>query len=216
MDSYLDNSVFFGRLRKGFLNDYQLGLKKVKNNLMKFHPMLLGAAILFTACSSPKYAYHFDHYDYSSGKKQTPDTAIPATEKDSPLVDRSASPVASTSNEIAPIEAKKDKKPLNAAHVLTQEYTSMSKTDRKEFRGQLKKEIKSYVKLNKVRKKDNGASVQATQAFDTTVALALVFGVAGIVLTVLASTSNVFWVLGAICIVIGAGLFVKWVSDGNG
>ncbi len=36
---------------------------------MKFHHMLFGAAVLITACSSPKSVYHFDHYDYNSGKE---------------------------------------------------------------------------------------------------------------------------------------------------
>jgi hypothetical protein len=216
MDSYLDNSVFFGRLRRGFLKGFQLGLKKVKSNFMNFHRMLLGAALLLTACSSPKYAYHFDHYDYASGKKPTtPSPAVVLTEQ-SPLKITPDAVMASSDIKIVEFGDSKDKKSSSAAKVLTKEYKAMSKSDRKEFRSQLKKEIKNYVKLKELGKKDDGGSLKATQAFDTIVALALVFGVAGIVLTVLASTSNVLWVLGAICIVIGAGLFVKWVSDGNG
>ena len=183
---------------------------------MNFHPMLLGAAILFTACSSPKYAYHFDHYDYFSGKKPATASPVLVIEEESPLQISSTTVVASADNKTVAIRDKKEKKSFTTAEVLTKEYTSMSKADRKVFRSQIKKEIKNYVKLKEVRQKDNGASIEATKAFDTTVALALVFGIAGIVLTVLASTSNVLWLLGAICIVIGAGLFVKWVSDGNG
>ena len=214
MDLYLGNSVFFGRLRKGFLKDYQLGLKKLKNNFMKFHQMLFGAAILLTACSTPKYVYHFDHYDYSSGKN----TTSPIVENQAPLSLNSETLVASSDNKVGIIEDQDEKVRASptTVEVLTKKYTSMSKADRKQFRGQLKKEIKSYVKLNEVRKKDNGASIKATKVFDTTVALALVFGVAGIVLIMLASSSNVLWVLGAIAVVIGAGLFIKWVSDGNG
>ena len=57
--------------------------------------------------------------------------------------------------------------------------------------------------------------VQATQKFDTLVTLAIVFGVAGIVMLMLA-VSNAFWVAGAICLVVGAFFFVKWVANGNG
>jgi hypothetical protein len=183
---------------------------------MKFHQMLFGAAILLTACSSPKYAYHFDHYDYSSGKKTTEKLISPIVEEQAPLVINSESLVASSDNKVVPLKDKREERASTTVEVLTKKYTLMSKTDRKQFRRQLKKEIKSYVKLDEVRKKDNGASIKATKAFDTTVGLALVFGVAGIVLIMLAGTSNVFWVLGAIAVVIGAGLFVKWVSDGNG
>jgi len=183
---------------------------------MKFHQMLFGAAILLTACSSPKYVYHFDHYDYTSGKKATEVLTSRIRETENPLQINSETLMASSENKVVTIDDEKVKASPTKVEILTQEYTSMSKADRKEFRNQLKKEIKSYVKLNEVRKKDNGASIKAIKAFDTTVALALVFGVAGIVLTVLASTSNVLWVLGAISIVIGAVLFVKWVSDGNG
>ncbi|HKZ38330.1 MAG TPA: hypothetical protein VJ184_11805 [Chryseolinea sp.] len=181
---------------------------------MKFHQMLFGAAILLTACSTPKYVYHFDHYDYSSGKN----TTSPIVENQAPLSLNSETLVASSDNKVGIIEDQDEKVRASptTVEVLTKKYTSMSKADRKQFRGQLKKEIKSYVKLNEVRKKDNGASIKATKVFDTTVALALVFGVAGIVLIMLASSSNVLWVLGAIAVVIGAGLFIKWVSDGNG
>src|SRR5688572_4825035 len=68
MDSCLVNSVSFGRLRKSFLKGYPR-LEKPKSNAMKFHQILLSAFVFVTACSSPKYVYHFDHYDYNSGKK---------------------------------------------------------------------------------------------------------------------------------------------------
>ena len=68
MDFCLVNSVFFGRLKKSFLKDYPR-LEKLKSNAMKFHQVLLSASVFLTACSSPKYVYHFDHYDYNSGKK---------------------------------------------------------------------------------------------------------------------------------------------------
>jgi hypothetical protein len=91
----------------------------------------------------------------------------------------------------------------------------MSKTERKEFRKGLKNEIKSFAK-KEVRKDDGVASVKATQAFDALVSLAIIFGGAGIVLIMLANISNVFWIVGAISLVIGAVFFVKWVANGNG
>jgi 1,4-dihydroxy-2-naphthoate octaprenyltransferase len=91
----------------------------------------------------------------------------------------------------------------------------MSKEQKKEFRKELKRDLKSLVKKDKQNKK-GVESVSATQAFDTMLALAMVFGAAGVVFTVLASVSNIFWVLGAISIVIGAYFFIQWVNNGNG
>ena len=37
---------------------------------MKKYLLLIASVLLLAACSSPKYAYYFDHYDYNSGKKK--------------------------------------------------------------------------------------------------------------------------------------------------
>jgi len=39
---------------------------------------------------------------------------------------------------------------------------------------------------------------------------------AGIVFIFLAGISNIFWVLGAVAIVVGAFFFIRWVANGNG
>jgi Flp pilus assembly protein TadB len=100
------------------------------------------------------------------------------------------------------------------AQVIAEKYKAMSKQERKTFRKTLKKELLSYSK--KPAKTEGVESIKATKAFDTLAALAIVFGGAGIVMIMLAGVSNVFWVLGAISLVIGAFLFVRWVANGNG
>ncbi len=212
MDFYSGNSVFFGRLKKGCLKDYHR-LEKLKSNAMKLHQVLIGAAIFLTACSTPKYVYHFDRYDYASGKK----TDVPvaqATPDESPLSINEE--VLTVSSETKPILTEKPKVVSSeATKAAAQKYNTMSSSQRKEFKKHLKNEIKTFSK-KLVKKGDNVDEVKRTKAFDTLVALSIVFGVAGIVLITLANISNAFWVVGAISLAIGAFLFVKWVANGNG
>src|SRR5687768_11298725 len=68
---FLASLSFSGTLRSVSWRDFFHGLKK-KNNFthMKKSLLLIASVMLFAACSSPKYAYYFDHYDYNSGKKK--------------------------------------------------------------------------------------------------------------------------------------------------
>jgi hypothetical protein len=213
MDSCSDNSVFFGRLKKGCLKGYHR-LEKLKSNAMKFHQLLIVAAIFLTACSSPKYAYHFDHYDYSIGKKSEV-AGNTNTDVTSPLQINDDALIASV--ETKSIPATNPQKTVNGEIVqsLSEKVKGMSKTERKEFRKELKKELKNLVKKD-VKKTDNVDSVKRTKVFDTLSALAIAFGVGGIVLITLANISNAFWIIGAISLAIGAFFFVKWVANGNG
>lgn len=213
MDSYLVNSVSFGPLKKSSLKGYPR-LEKPKSNDMKFRQVLLSGFVFLTACSSPKYVYHFDHYDYNSGKKveaQVKD--VPAEEN--PLALDEKTLIASSASEPAAI-GKKNEAPYASVKDVAAKFKTMSKPEKKEFRKELRKELVNYSK-KKILKKDNGVDgIKATQKFDTLVALAIAFGGAGIVLIMLANISNAFWVAGAISLVIGAFFFVKWVANGNG
>jgi hypothetical protein len=212
MDFYSGNSVFFGRLKKGCLKDYHR-LEKLKSNAMKLHQVLIGAAIFLTACSTPKHVYHFDRYDYGSGKK-TEVTAPLAAPNESPLSINEEALIVSSEPE--PILTKQAKiVSPEATKAAVQKYNTMSSSQRKEFKKHLKNEIKTFSK-KLVKKGDNVDEVKRTKVFDTLVALSIVFGVAGIVLITLANISNAFWVVGAISLAIGAFLFVKWVANGNG
>src|SRR3989337_4578543 len=111
MVSYSGSSRFSGILKSGLWNDFFHGLRE-KNNFthMKKYLLLLASVLLFAACSTPKYAYYFDHYDYNSGKKkiETPKTQLShinlATPEMSPLqLDEQAVP-ASAESRIKPTE----------------------------------------------------------------------------------------------------------------
>ena len=183
---------------------------------MKFHQVLLGAIIFVTACSSPKYVYHFDHYDYNSGKK--PEEATKKSEIESPLALNEKNLVVSSSPETVVLAEEKNASASTASGVkaVAEKVKMMSKQEKKEFRKELRRELVNYTKKESRKKTEGVESVGATQRFDTLVTLAILFGGAGIVLIMLANISNAFWVVGAISLVIGAFFFVKWVANGNG
>ena len=181
---------------------------------MKFQQMLIVAAVFLTACSSPKYVYHFDQYDYSVGKK----TEVPAADLErveSPLKIEREALVAAADVEPVLTKAPLDGASKETAKSISEKYHAMSKAEKKEFKKELKNELKSLVKRDS-KKSENVESVNRTKVFDTLVALSIVFGVAGIVLITLANISNAFWIIGAVSLAIGAVLFVKWVANGNG
>jgi hypothetical protein len=164
---------------------------------------LIVGALIFTACSAPKYAYHFDHYDYNSGRKQDKTETALAVKEASPLIideatmtaDASASPIAS------PI---KEEKP--AAKSVSKKVTGMSKTEKKE----IKQGLKSYVKSMK--KGEIGKGSEATKAWDHDLKMAAIFGAIGIVLTALGGINTVFWILGTVALVIGVVFLIMWLA----
>ena len=208
-----DNSVFFGRLKKGCLKDYHR-LEKLKSNALKFHQLVVITAIFLAACTPQKYVYHFDKYDYNVGKKTespTEETEVAigplSIEREALVVSAGPQPVLTNDPHQIAVEEK--------VKTMTEKVKAMSKAERKEFRKELKRELKVLIKKD-VKKTDSVDSIKRTKVFDTLAALALVFGVGGIVLITLANISNAFWIVGAIALAIGAFLFVKWVTNGNG
>jgi hypothetical protein len=99
---------------------------------MKHLLFLVVSVLLLAACSSPKYTYNFDRYDYNSGRKKADAekalaTALPvSTDEASPLILNEESVVASADGAtIAPAAAVKP---------VTKKYSDMSKTEKKELR----------------------------------------------------------------------------------
>jgi len=176
---------------------------------MKKIASLIGLVLLVTACSSPKYAYHFDHYDYNSGKKKS----LPAqqqTATDSPLQLDTETLVASAADE--PVVLAKEPAAQSADQAkndFAKKYKAMSKAERKEFKEDLKKELKAYAKAKKEGKRV--ASTNATSQLDYDLKMAIIFGAVGLTLSLFGGVSSVFWVLGVIAIVVGVVFLVKWL-----
>jgi hypothetical protein len=180
---------------------------------MRNYPLLVAAALLFAACSAPRYAYHFDHYDYNSGRKanvpqrQHVEEAQPV----SPLSLDESTLVAST--EATPITLAEPalKAPVagEAATNLSKRYKAMTKDEKREFRRELKSQVKAYVKA--VKAGDKGAAEKAVQVMDNDLKLAIIFGAVGLTLTLFGGVNEAFWVLGVISIVIGVVFLIKWL-----
>jgi len=173
------------------------------------------SVLLFAACSTPKYAYYFDHYDYNSGKKKTETPAtelakvtLPAPEM-SPLQLDQEAVTASAESRIKPVESA----PLMVKEraLLKEKYSSLSKSEKKEFRKELKSEVKKIIKAKK-----NGESISSISekmVMDYDLKMALIFGIVGIVLSALGGVNSVFWILGVVSVVVAIVFLIKWIAE---
>ena len=154
------------------------------------------ALIVITSCSSPKYAYNFDTYDYNSGKKNQHDKIV--DNESNPLRVAPETLLASKENNIL-LPAEKDK--VDSPVTVKKTYAQMSKSERKEFRSDLKKFIKE--------KKESIKAAKKTNAMDNDLKLAAIFGAVGLVALII--SGDVFYILGGIALIIGVVFFVKWL-----
>lgn len=179
------------------------------------------AAIFMAACSSQKYAYHFDKFDYNTGKNGISGEYKPGAGEviseapvfpAAPLALKREALTASTDNnkitlppstgEIAPQEvAASEESPART-------YKEMSRSERREFRKEAKDLIKTYIKAKK--EGDEVKAAQAAQAMDHDLKMAAIFGAVGIVALIIGG--DVFWIIGGIALIIGVVFFVLWLS----
>lgn len=182
---------------------------------MRNYLFLVAAALLFAACSSPRYVYHFDHYDYNSGRKAHAPLLIAAeTQPVSPLSLDESTLVASS--EATPVVLAEPTVPApavtpaeQAASNLSKRYKAMTKDEKREFRREIKSQVKAYVKA--VKAGDKGAAEKAVQVMDNDLKLAIIFGAVGLTLTLFGGVNEAFWILGVISIVIGVVFLIKWL-----
>lgn len=175
--------------------------------------------LLLAACSTPKYSYHFDHYDYNSGKRkadaekavvaQAPaqENEVNASAEASPLTVQKDAVVASSEGATTPSASPT----LTDKLALKQKYAAMSKSEKKEFRKAVKSEIKKYVKAKK--SKDGVASVADAKAMDHNLKMAIIFGAVALTLSFFGGVNSVFWIVSVICLVIGVVFFIKWIAE---
>lgn len=175
---------------------------------MKNHFIIL-AALVSAACSSPKYTYHFDHYDYNSGKKTS------LEQKETVVARQTASPLLLTEQEVVadtrttPV-LHEEKSIQVIKNAITGKMASMTKEEKKEFKKSLKTELKNVVKAKKT--PDNIDSTNAKQAWDYDLKMAAIFGLIGLILTALGGVNTVFWILGAVALIVGAVFLIKWLA----
>jgi hypothetical protein len=177
--------------------------------MKKYFLFVLSVAVL-ASCSAPKYAYHFDHYDYNSGRKQTDATAAKATDApavESPLALPAGTMVASA-DEKSVIVAEPAQNLAEQKEAAQKKYAAMSKAEQKAFRKEAKSQIRQYVKAAK--SGDKAKMEEASKAMDHDLKLAAIFGAVGLVALLIGG--DVFWVLGAIALLVGVVFFVMWLT----
>lgn len=186
---------------------------------MKNFTFLAVGLLMMAACSTPKYTYHFDRFDYNSGKKKTTsiETSAMATTSNQEIPSLEIEPV----GDVSPLVI--DKKALVASADVTtpappqttrleefkQQYSEMSKRERRAFRKSLKAEVKAFVK-NKG-KIDNGDTVGKTKQMDSDLRLAIIFGAIALTLSFFGGVNSVFWVVSVVSLVIAVVFFIKWL-----
>jgi len=157
----------------------------------------LCALILIASCSSPKYAYNFDHYNYQSAKKNkvasVEQTSLPALQPE--LL------VASNDDSFVPVAEPTKEELETTVSEVRKTYLQMDKSERKEFR----KDVKNFIK----EKKESIKAVKKTNAMDNDLKLAAIFGAVGIVALII--SGDVFYIIGGIALIIGVVFFVKWL-----
>jgi uncharacterized membrane protein len=179
--------------------------------MRKYFLLVLSIAVL-ASCSAPKYAYHFDHYDYNSGKKQADATTGKVTEtpvdaETSPLTLPAETMVASA-DEKAVVLAEPTADMKAQAEAAKEKFAAMSKEERKAFKKEAKAQIRQYIKAAK--SGDKAQMELAAKGMDKDLKMAAIFGAVGIVALLIGG--DVFWVIGGIALLIGVVFFVMWLA----
>jgi len=182
---------------------------------MKKYLLLFTSVLLLASCSSPKYTYNFDHYDYNSGKKkvQSPETRLAQTSLPTPEL----SPLQLNQDAVTASAASRIKNAENIPvmvkdrSLFEKKYNTLSKTEKKEFRKELKSEFKKMIKAKK--SGESITSITGNKAMEYDLKMALIFGIVGIVLSAFGGVNSVFWILGVISIVIAFVFLIKWLAE---
>jgi len=164
---------------------------------MKSKLLYLLAMLILGACSSPKYAYNFDYYDYNSGKKAK--KAEISASQELPAVN--AQQLLASNDDAMIVDATTAQGVVAPSVEVKKTYLQMTKNERKEF----KKDIKNYIK----EKKESIKAAKSTNAMDNDLKLAAIFGAVGLVALIIGG--DVFWIIGGIAMIIGVVFFVKWL-----
>ena len=180
---------------------------------MKKLALYLVGIVLFASCSAPKYTYHFDHYDYNAGKRKAESSQQLTSQvqeqeqefiiSEEPLKLNQETLVASADEQKVYVE-QNESKPAEAPKA----YKEMTKSEKKEFRRDAQKLMKTYIKAKK--SGDDEAAAEAAKAMDKDLRFAAIFGAVGIVSLLIGG--DVFYVIGAIALIIGVVFFVMWLT----
>jgi hypothetical protein len=176
---------------------------------MKKLSLPLLALVILASCSSPRYAYYFDHYDYAGSKSEKvvvekstfsdnqSEGVITQFDEHTLMASSSSEPVHIT----APVAPPKD-----AVGEAAQKFSTLSKAEKKEVRKEMVKSVKEYKKA--VKAGDNDKADEMAKAMNGNLRLALIFGAIGIGLSILGQG----W-LGGIAILVGVVFLVIYLVN---
>jgi len=173
---------------------------------------IVGVVLLLASCSSPRYTYNFDYYDYNSGRKELPNTQIdestPINDTEPTRVDRNQ--LVAAAEPVLVNDAHQNSSIPAEMSGTAKAYKELSRAEKKELRSELKNYIKNHSK--ELKNLDEGATVHATKQLDDDLKLAIIFGAIGITFAILGGINTVFWVIGVIGLIVGLVFFIRWIS----
>src|SRR5215204_1159003 len=126
---------------------------------------IVGLMLFLASCSSPRYTYNFDYYDYNSGRKELPNTHT----NESSLASKTE-PLKLDRNELmaaihADVDNNSDRSSSVSADATAKAHKELSRSEKKRLRNELKDYVKNHTK--KLKNGDEVASVNATKQLDT-------------------------------------------------
>lgn len=160
--------------------------------------LFISAAIMASACSAPWQMAQFPSSNVDAGYHTVKASASQTTPK---IAEKPLLLTASSTSQPMALPAEEVRKQVKEA------YGKLSKQEKKEVRQLLKKELKILAKANK--KMESPHAVASKGGIDHDLKLAAIFGAVGIVGLIIGG--NVFFVIGAIALIIGAVFFVMWL-----
>lgn len=161
------------------------------------------SVLVVTSCSSPKYTYNFDYYDYNSGKKKPVLKETVASAKESPLTVDESTIVASAKEDVV-YEPQAAVAPVSKAEAVAK-LKSMTKADRKELKAELKKYAKESKKSSSVKEG------QGTMGLGGDLKLAAIFGAIGIVLLIIGG--DALSLIGGISLLVGLFFLIRYLIN---
>jgi hypothetical protein len=173
----------------------------------------VGAMVILISCSSPKYTYNFDYYDYNSGRKTLNNNAnvsVTATNAEPLKIDKSELIAATGKATVTPsgVSTSTDAKGISTP---AKAFKDLSKAEKKHLRSELRDFVKAYAKDRK--SFNEVTSVHETKALDTDLKLAIIFGAIGITFSILGGINTAFWVIGVIALIVGLVFFIRWIVN---
>lgn len=174
---------------------------------MKHLVTLVVSVLVLASCSTPKYTYNFDYYDYNSGRKKAEAEKVVARAEAQPVIIEEPSPLLLPEESV--VASAAEKAPAPVAKPAAKKYSDMSKSEKKEVRKALKTEVKKYLK----NKKGEGSVGKETQALDYNLKMAIIFGAVALTLSFFGGVNSVFWIASVIALVIGVVFFIKWIAE---